>query len=575
MNKLIKRREVSGGDFVSENPLLDRLYRARHIQNPQELDRTLKSMLNPNRLYGIEQGVELLISAYQTQQKIIIVGDFDADGATSTALTVLALRQLGFKNVDYLVPNRFEQGYGLSIPVAEMAIEKGVQLLMTVDNGVSSFDGVVFLKQKGVQVLVTDHHLPPEQLPPADAIVNPNLAQCGFPSKSLAGVGVAFYLMLALRAKFRDIGIFNAETQPNFTELLDLVALGTIADVVALDQNNRILVHQGLMRIRAQYCRPGIVALAEVANRNLEQMSAGDLGFSIAPRLNAAGRLDNMSLGVELLLAENMQKARELALDLDQLNQTRKEIEAGMKIEALEICRNLTALFNEPPVGITLYQADWHQGVLGIVSSRLKDLYHRPVIAFAQDGEGVLKGSARSIEGLHMRDVLERIHSSHPDMILKFGGHAMAAGLSIREACFTEFQQVFNQTVSDWLGEANLQHIVWTDGELQAHELTLGIAELLKAAGPWGQAFPEPCFDGEFKILDQRAIGQNKNHLKMLVEPKQGGPLLDAIAFNIDTRLYPDLSVRLARLVYKLDINEFRGNRSVQLLVDYIEPIDD
>ncbi|OOF51755.1 single-stranded-DNA-specific exonuclease RecJ [Rodentibacter genomosp. 1] len=575
MNKLIKRREVSGGNFVSENPLLDRLYRARHIQNPQELDRTLKSMLNPNRLYGIEQGVELLISAYQTQQKIIIVGDFDADGATSTALTVLALRQLGFKNVDYLVPNRFEQGYGLSIPVAEMAIEKGVQLLMTVDNGVSSFDGVVFLKQKGVQVLVTDHHLPPEQLPPADAIVNPNLAQCGFPSKSLAGVGVAFYLMLALRAKFRDIGIFNAETQPNFTELLDLVALGTIADVVALDQNNRILVHQGLMRIRAQYCRPGIVALAEVANRNLEQMSAGDLGFSIAPRLNAAGRLDNMSLGVELLLAENMQKARELALDLDQLNQTRKEIEAGMKIEALEICRNLTVLFNEPPVGITLYQADWHQGVLGIVSSRLRDLYHRPVIAFAQDGEGVLKGSARSIEGLHMRDVLERIHSSHPDMILKFGGHAMAAGLSIREACFTEFQQVFNQTVSDWLGEANLQHIVWTDGELQAHELTLGIAELLKAAGPWGQAFPEPCFDGEFKILDQRAIGQNKNHLKMLVEPKQGGPLLDAIAFNIDTRLYPDLSVRLARLVYKLDINEFRGNRSVQLLVDYIEPIDD
>ena len=574
MNKLIKRREVPMGEAVSENPLLDRLYRARHIKNTQELDRTLKSMLNPSRLYGIDEAVALLLQAYREQQKIVIVGDFDADGATSTALSVLALRQLGFTDVDYLVPNRFEQGYGLSVPVAQMALEKGVQLLMTVDNGVSSFEGVAFLKQKGVRVLVTDHHLPPETLPPADAIVNPNLSQCGFPSKSLAGVGVAFYLMLAVRAKFRELGIFTAETQPNFTELLDLVALGTIADVVPLDQNNRILAHQGLMRIRAKRCRPGIIALAEVANRNLEQFSAGDLGFSIGPRLNAAGRLDNMSLGVALLLAEDMQSARELALDLDQLNQTRKEIEAGMKLEALEICRNLTALFNEQPTGIVLYQADWHQGVLGIVSSRIKDQYHRPVIAFAQDGEGVLKGSARSIEGLHMRDVLERIHSQHPQIILKFGGHAMAAGLSIREEYFAEFQQIFNQTVADWLDETCLQGIIWTDGELRADEFSLETAELLKSGGPWGQAFPEPCFDGEFKILDQRAIGQNQNHLKMLLEPKQGGPLLDAIAFNIDTRLYPDLSIKQARLAYKLDINEFRGNRSVQLLVDYIEPID-
>ncbi|VEH66502.1 single-stranded-DNA-specific exonuclease RecJ [Rodentibacter pneumotropicus] len=370
------------------------------------------------------------------------MGDFDADGATSTALAILALRQLGFTNIDYLVPNRFEQGYGLSIPVAEMAIEKGVQLLMTVDNGVSSFEGVAFLKEKGIRVLVTDHHLPSDTLPPADAIVNPNLNQCGFPSKALAGVGVAFYLMLAVRSKFRELGIFTAENQPNFTELLDLVALGTIADVVPLDQNNRILAYQGLMRIRAKYCRPGIIALAEVANRNIERFSASDLGFSIGPRLNAAGRLDNMSLGVELLLVEEMQTARELALELDQLNQTRKEIEAGMKLEALEICRNLTALFNELPSGIVLYQADWHQGVLGIVSSRIKDQYHRPVVAFAQDEKGVLKGSARSIEGVHIRDLLERIHSQYPDMILKFGGHAMAAGLSIREECFTQFQQI-------------------------------------------------------------------------------------------------------------------------------------
>ncbi|QIA76390.1 single-stranded-DNA-specific exonuclease RecJ [Rodentibacter caecimuris] len=575
MNKLIKRREIPIGGSVSEHPLLDRLYRARHIKNRQELDRTLKSMLNPNQLYGITQAVALLVSAYQTQQKIVIVGDFDADGATSTALAILALRQLGFTNIDYLVPNRFEQGYGLSTPVAEMAIEKGVQLLMTVDNGVSSFDGITFLKEKGIRVLVTDHHLPPDRLPPADAIVNPNLNQCDFPSKSLAGVGVAFYLMLALRAKFRELGIFTAENQPNFTELLDLVALGTIADVVPLDQNNRILAYQGLMRIRAKYCRLGIIALAEVANRNVEQFSASDLGFSIGPRLNAAGRLDNMSIGVELLLAEDMQTARELALELDQLNQTRKEIEAGMKLEALEICRNLTALFNALPTGIVLYQADWHQGVLGIVSSRIKDQYHRPVIAFAQDEKGVLRGSARSIEGVHIRDLLERIHSQYPDMILKFGGHAMAAGLSIREECFSQFQQIFNQTVLDWLDETHLQGIIWTDGELGTNEFTLETAELLKNGGPWGQAFAEPCFDGEFKILDQRAIGQGQNHLKMLVEPKQGGPLLDAIAFNVDTRLYPDLSIKRARLAYKLDINEFRGNRNIQLLVEHIEPIDE
>lgn len=575
MKKLIKHREIPSGNSVSNHPLLDRLYRARHIKNTKELDRTLKSMLNPNQLYGIDQAVNLLVEAYQQQQKIVIVGDFDADGATSTALSVLALRQLGFSDVDYLVPNRFEQGYGLSIPVAEMALEKGVQLLMTVDNGVSSFEGIAFLKEKGIRVLVTDHHLPPETLPPADAIVNPNLSQCHFPSKSLAGVGVAFYLMLAVRAKFRELGIFTVETQPNFTDLLDLVALGTVADVVPLDQNNRILAYQGLMRIRARRCRPGIIALAEVANRNVEQFTSSDLGFCIGPRLNAAGRLDNMSIGVELLLANEMSKARELALDLDELNQTRKEIEAGMKLEAIKICQNLTALFKELPYGITLYQPDWHQGVLGIVSSRVKDQYHRPVIAFTQDSEGILKGSARSIEGLHMRDVLERIHSQHPNIILKFGGHAMAAGLSIREEHFADFQHIFNQTVADWLDEEHLQGVIWTDGELNSNEFNLETAELIKSVGTWGQGFPEPCFDGEFKILDQRAIGQNKNHLKMLLEPKQGGVLLDAIAFNINTRLYPDLSIKQARLAYKLDINEFRGNRSLQLLVDYIEPIDE
>ncbi|ABR74870.1 single-stranded-DNA-specific exonuclease RecJ [Actinobacillus succinogenes 130Z] len=554
---------------VCSDPLLDRLYRARHIQNAQELDRTLASMLNPNLLSGMESAVNLL-TEFQ-HRKIVIVGDFDADGATSTALTVLALRRLGFTDVNFLIPNRFEQGYGLSVAVAEMALQQGVELLITVDNGVSSHEGVAYLKRHGVKVLITDHHLPPETLPVADAIVNPNLDGCTFPSKSLAGVGVAFYVMLALRSKLREMGRFDNKTQPNFTELLDIVALGTIADVVPLDQNNRILAYQGLARIRAKRCHYGIRALAEVANKDITQLTAGDLGYSIAPRLNAAGRLDNMSVGVELLLADSMERARALALELDDLNQTRKEIEQGMKQEALDICRNLTALRRELPLGMVLYQADWHQGVLGILASRIKDQFHRPVVAFAQDGNGVLKGSARSVEGVHMRDLLERVHSRYPDMILKFGGHAMAAGLSIHEALFERFRQVFDEVVTEWIGKDELKGTLWTDGELTPPQLNIQTAETLRAGGPWGQSFPEPVFDGEFKILQQRLVGER--HLKMLVEPKQGGQLLDAIAFNIDTRYYPDLSVRAAKLVYKLDINEFRGNRDVQLLVDYIEPM--
>ena len=576
MQKRILRRDVPAGDKLCDDPLLDRLYRSRHIKNANQLDRTLNAMHHPNLMSGMDTAVEHLFEAYQKQQNIVIVGDFDADGATSTALAVLALRQLGFANVTYLVPNRFEQGYGLSVAVAQEALALGVELLMTVDNGVSSHEGVAFLKAQGVKVIVTDHHLPPETLPNADAIVNPNLAHCGFPSKNLAGVGVTFYLMLALRAKFRELGLFDAKNQPNFTELLDLVALGTVSDVVPLDQNNRILVYQGIARIRAERCRCGIRALAEVAKRDVTRFVAADLGFSIGPRLNAAGRLDNMSVGVELLLAENMETARALALELDGLNQARKEIEQGMKLEALTICQNLfanaTALETEIPYAIVLYQADWHQGVLGILASRIKDQFHRPVIAFAQDQAGILKGSARSIPGLHIRDVLERVYSQHPDLILKFGGHAMAAGLSIPESRFDDFRQIFNQTVSELLAEDQLQGTIWTDGKLHANLLNLATAETLRQGGPWGQAFPEPMFDGEFKILQQRLVGEK--HLKMMVEPKLGGPLLDAIAFNVDTRYYPDLSVKTARFVYKLDINEFRGNRDVQLLVDYIEPLE-
>ena len=576
MQKRILRRDVPAGDKLCDDPLLDRLYRSRHIKSANQLDRTLNAMHHPNLMSGMDSAVTFLLKAYQKQQKIVIVGDFDADGATSTALAVLALRQLGFANVTYLVPNRFEQGYGLSVAVAQEALALGVELLMTVDNGVSSHEGVDFLKAQSVKVIVTDHHLPPNTLPNADAIVNPNLAHCGFPSKNLAGVGVTFYLMLALRAKFRELGLFDAKNQPNFTELLDLVALGTVSDVVPLDQNNRILVYQGIARIRAERCRCGIRALAEVAKRDVTRFVAADLGFSIGPRLNAAGRLDNMSVGVELLLAENMETARALALELDGLNQARKEIEQGMKLEALTICQNLfanaTALETEIPYAIVLYQSDWHQGVLGILASRIKDQFHRPVIAFAQDQAGILKGSARSIPGLHIRDVLERVYSQHPDLILKFGGHAMAAGLSIQESRFDDFRQIFNQTVSELLAEDQLQGTIWTDGELNANLLNLATAETLRQGGPWGQAFPEPLFDGEFKILQQRLVGEK--HLKMMVEPKLGGPLLDAIAFNIDTRYYPDLSIKTARFAYKLDINEFRGNCDLQLLVDYIEPLE-
>lgn len=569
MKKLILRRAVEGLVPVCSDTLLDRLYRSRNIQNSAQLDRTLSAMLSPNLLAGIESAVNLLVDF--RHRKIIIVGDFDADGATSTALVVSALRELGFSNVHYLIPNRFEQGYGLSVAVAEMALALGVELLMTVDNGVSSFEGVDWLKSKGVAVLITDHHLPSENLPNADAIVNPNLSHCHFPSKNLAGVGVAFYVMLALRAKLREMGIFDAKTQPNFSDLLDLVALGTVADVVPLDQNNRILVHQGVARINKENCRFGIRALAEVSNKNITQLKASELGFSIAPRLNAAGRLDNMSLGVELLLAESIEQARALALELDDLNQTRKAIEQGMKQEALEICKKLTALQANLPLGIALYQADWHQGVLGIVAARLKDQFNRPVVAFAQDTEGVLKGSARSVEGIHIRDLLERLHNRYPEMILKFGGHAMAAGLSILESRFSEFQQAFSQLVQELVGDDEPQYKVWTDGELHYNEISLQTAEKLHMSGPWGQAFPEPMFEGEFRILQQRLVGER--HLKMLLEPKQGGNLIDAIAFNIDTAYYPDLSINLAKLVYKLDVNEFRGNRTVQLLVDYIEPI--
>ncbi|EMB7754279.1 TPA: single-stranded-DNA-specific exonuclease RecJ [Serratia marcescens] len=553
-------------------PLLRRLYALRGVQGEQELERGVKGMLPWQQLDGIDDAVSLLQQALADGRRIIVVGDFDADGATSTALTVLALRSMGGATVDYLVPNRFEDGYGLSPEVVEQAAARGAELIVTVDNGISSHAGVDVAHAKGMQVLVTDHHLPGETLPAAEAIVNPNLRGCAFPSKSLAGVGVAFYLMLALRARLRDSGWFEqrALAMPNLAELLDLVALGTVADVVPLDANNRILVYQGLNRIRAGKCRPGIRALLEVANRDARQLAANDLGFALGPRLNAAGRLDDMSIGVALLLSDDIAQARMLANDLDALNQTRREIEQGMQVEALQLCDQLERTSTELPYGLAMYHPEWHQGVVGILASRIKERFHRPVIAFAPAGDGILKGSGRSVPGLHMRDALERLDMLNPGLMMKFGGHAMAAGLSLEEARFDEFRQRFGELVGEWLDPAMLEGGIWSDGELAMQELSLTTAELLREGGPWGQAFPEPTFDGKFRILQQRLVGEK--HLKLMVEPLGGGPLLDGIAFNVDTTLWPDSSVREVELAYKLDVNEFRGNRNVQLLIQHLWP---
>ncbi|MBH3109994.1 single-stranded-DNA-specific exonuclease RecJ [Serratia ureilytica] len=553
-------------------PLLRRLYALRGVQAEQELERGVKGMLPWQQLDGIDDAVSLLQQALADGRRIMVVGDFDADGATSTALTVLALRSMGGAAVDYLVPNRFEDGYGLSPEVVEQAAARGAELIVTVDNGISSHAGVDVAHAKGMQVLVTDHHLPGETLPAAEAIVNPNLRGCAFPSKSLAGVGVAFYLMLALRARLRDSGWFEQRTlaMPNLAELLDLVALGTVADVVPLDANNRILVYQGLNRIRAGKCRPGIRALLEVANRDARQLAANDLGFALGPRLNAAGRLDDMSIGVALLLSDDIAQARMLANDLDALNQTRREIEQGMQVEALQLCDQLERTSTELPYGLAMYHPEWHQGVVGILASRIKERFHRPVIAFAPAGDGILKGSGRSVPGLHMRDALERLDTLNPGLMMKFGGHAMAAGLSLEEAKFDEFRQRFGELVGEWLDPAMLEGVIWSDGELAMQELSLTTAELLREGGPWGQAFPEPTFDGKFRILQQRLVGEK--HLKLMVEPLGGGPLLDGIAFNVDTTLWPDSSVREVELAYKLDVNEFRGNRNVQLLIQHLWP---
>ncbi|WP_421549722.1 single-stranded-DNA-specific exonuclease RecJ [Kluyvera intermedia] len=571
----LRRREVDDSIALPEelSPLLRRLYASRGVKSAGDLERGLKGMLHWRSLTGVEKAVEMLHDAFEKNLRIMVVGDFDADGATSTALSVLSLRAMGCQSVEYLVPNRFEDGYGLSPEVVDQAHARGAQMIMTVDNGISSHEGVDHAHALGIRVLVTDHHLPGEKLPNADAMVNPNLVDCPFPSKSLAGVGVAFYLMLVLCSHLKEKGWFERRgiAVPKIVEFLDLVALGTVADVVPLDANNRILTWQGLSRIRAGVCRPGIKALLEIANRDAAKLVASDLGFALGPRLNAAGRLDDMSVGVALLLSDNLGEARMLANELDALNQTRKEIEQGMQAEALTLCEQLERGRAELPGGLAMYHPEWHQGVVGILASRIKERFHRPVIAFAPAGNGQLKGSGRSIQGLHMRDALERLDTLHPGLMLKFGGHAMAAGLSLEEERFEEFQRHFGELVTEWLDPALLQGEILSDGELSQQEMTLEMAQMLREAGPWGQMFPEPLFDGRFRLLQQRLVGER--HLKVMVEPVGGGPLLDGIAFNVDTAIWPDNGVREVTLAYRLDINEYRGNRTLQLIIDNLWPI--
>ncbi|MCG9701793.1 single-stranded-DNA-specific exonuclease RecJ [Vibrio natriegens] len=557
-------------------PILKRIYINRGITDMAQLETSARGLHSYQKLGGIDQAVALLFQAIKEQKRIIVVGDFDADGATSSALSVMALRMLGSANVDYLVPNRFEDGYGLSPEVVDQALELGAEMIMTVDNGVSSIEGVRYAKENGITVLVTDHHLPGQVLPDVDAMVNPNLESCAFPSKALAGVGVAFYLMMALCVHMRKLSWFAEQgmQEPKLMELIDLVALGTVADVVPLDENNRILVHQGLQRIRAGKARPGIQALIEVAKRDARRLVASDFGFALGPRINAAGRLDDMSFGVELLMCNNIHAARRMASELDGLNQTRKEIEEGMKQEAMAFCERLQFGENsELPYGLALFQRDWHQGVIGILASRIKEKFHRPVIAFADGGEGTIKGSCRSIPGLHMRDALDFIDTQNPGLIIKFGGHAMAAGLTIKEQDFERFSRLFDEVVKKELDDAALKGVILSDGELKPEEFSMHVAELLRAGGPFGQAFPEPVFDGEFKVLHQKLVGEK--HLKLMLEPlHKGHPtnvMIDGIAFNVDLRRWPDASVKTVRLAYKLDVNEFRGNQSLQLMIDHIE----
>lgn len=575
MSLLVKRREANTALHLPDtlHPLLRRVYSQRNIQTAEELQLGLENLITPQQLKGMNDAVQLLLDALQRQDRVLIVADFDADGATSCVVALTALRQFGFRHSDYIVPNRFDYGYGLTPEIVELAKTRTPDLIITVDNGISSIEGVAAAKSAGIRTLITDHHLPGAQAPDADAIVNPNQHGCEFPSKSIAGVGVIFYVMLALRARLRETNYFEEHgiAEPRLADLLDLVALGTVADVVALDRNNRILVSEGLRRIRAGRTRPGIKSLLEIANRSSATLTASDLGFSVGPRLNAAGRLDDMSTGIECLLTGHEGSAYKLALQLDAMNKDRKQIEGDMREQAFGFLREFSLAETDLPAALCIYDARWHQGVVGILASRVKEKFNRPVIAFADanDDGNEIKGSARSIKGFHIRDALDAVATNNPGMISKFGGHAMAAGLSLEKDRLQDFTEAFQQQAALLLDDELLQAQVLSDGEILQSEFSMETAAELIKAGPWGQEFPEPVFDGKFKVIQQRRVGEN--HLKLVLAPELAPQqTIDAIAFNIDKQDWPAADMTDIEIAYRLDINEFRGNQTLQLMVECI-----
>lgn len=540
------------------DPIIARLFASRGVRSAAELDYGLAGLAPVGLLDNIEAGVHLLLA--MRERPIVIIGDFDADGATSTALMLRCLREFGFASVSYLVPNRFDYGYGLTPEIVRVAAQRSPALIVTVDNGISSVAGVAEAAALGIRVLVTDHHLPGAELPKADVIVNPNLPGSTFPSKNLAGVGVAFYLMAALGRRLEEGGQAGSARVP--ARYLDLVALGTVADVVPLDHNNRILVQQGLQRIRSGLTVPGIRALLEQSGRVLGRTASGDLGFVVGPRINAAGRLDDISIGIECLLCDDSAAAAQHARLLDDINRERRDIEAGMRDQALAYMASIGR--RKWPSCVCVYEPAWHQGVVGLIAARVREMCHRPVIAFARESDGLLKGSARSVPGVHARDLLEAVHGMHAGLIERFGGHAMAAGLTIAERHYERFASAAAEQLDRLYPEADFSGAIVSDGSLPASSLALPFARALRDAGPWGSGFPEPLWSGDFVVLEQRTVGEN--HLKLRVRPADGGPTIDAIAFNQAGPAYRGV----VQLAFRLDVNEFRGVESAQLVVEQI-----
>ena len=564
-----RQGEIESKLDADTHPILKKIYASRGVVDASDLRLELSELHPPSLLKNSDAAAALLFQTMQVGKRILVVGDFDADGATSSALFLLCMKAMGYTEVGYLVPNRFEYGYGLTPEIVDVALQQSPDLIVTVDNGIASHEGISKANDHGVQVLVTDHHLPGNSLPDATCILNPNQPNCDFPSKALAGVGVVFYLMSALRAVLRENFWFEERgiTEPNMASFLDLVALGTVADVVPLDQNNRRLVKYGLSVIRSGKGRPGIRALLEVGGRNVASVVASDLGFAAGPRLNAAGRMDDMSLGIECLLADNPSAAKELAIQLDGFNKDRRQVEQDMQVQAMETLTDLDGDANDR-LGLCLYNTQWHQGVVGILASRIKEKFHRPCIVFADSGDGkLIKGSARSIPGLHIRDALDLLATRHPELLNRFGGHAMAAGLAIRETDFTAFEEAFEKVLADTMEPESLNEVTWTDGELDADCLTIDFASMIRDAGPWGQLFPEPVFQGDFNVASHRVVGEK--HLKMTLESTSTSLLVDAIAFYVDAELL-EQKLHTVSLVYRLEVNEFRGVCYPKLMVEKI-----